>query len=58
MADEINQMVFLCGWYEKKRLEEHSQMIEVGGLMGLGIDSKIKQPNRGIKNGGKLLPSR
>ncbi|KAK4346586.1 hypothetical protein RND71_032925 [Anisodus tanguticus] len=51
LAKEINQMVFLCG---KKRLEEHSKMIKVGGVMELGRDSKIKQQNRGIKNGGKL----
>lgn len=39
--------------WEEERLEEHSQMIQVGGVIKFGIDSKIKQPNRGIKNGGK-----
>lgn len=39
---------FVCVWIEE-RLEEHSQMIKVGGVIKLGIDSKIKQPNRGEK---------
>lgn len=43
-----NGSIFFLMW-EEERLEEHSQMIKIK----LGIDSKIKQPNRGIKNGGK-----